>query len=139
MEANKRWIERGSHLHRACRHLASLTGRNNPAKALGIYGEAALLKCFEITFELAWRTLQNYLQYEGCKKQETAQQVIQLALENGIIARQEIWRDMQNDCSLENYLYNPDEMQNIAKRINNNYVFELNALDHELRQRAKNV
>lgn len=116
--------------------LVALTGRERPTEKLDIYGEAALVKLFEIAFELALRTLQDYLRYRNFGKVQNPAHIIQLALDNGIISDREQWHDMQRDSDYRNYIYNPGEMRNIAQRIYNSYVFTLNALDDELRKCA---
>ena len=139
MEANKRWVERSSYYHQACKRLATYTGLDRPIDTLDFYEKAALVKLFELAFSLAWRTLHDYLRYEGYEKPQNATQVIQLALENGIIAGREQWNDMLRDSNQENYLYNIDEMHEIAERIYNDYVFTLNELDNKLQKHSENL
>ena len=139
METNKRWIERSSYYHQACERLAAYTGPDRPADALDIYSKDALVKLFELAFALAWRTLQNYLSYEGCGKPQSAEQTINLALENGIISGREQWHDMLRDSNHKNYLYNIDEMHGIAERFYNDYVFTLNELDKKFQKRSENL
>lgn len=134
METNRRWIDRHAYFHRACERLATLTRREMPAEKLNIYGEAAIVKFFEIAFELAWRTLEDYLRFHNCEKPQGPEQVIQLALENGIISQHGQWHDMLRDSDQKNYLYNHAGMHEVAQRIYNNYIFTLNALDARLQE-----
>lgn len=137
MEVNRRWIERSAHFHEIYEQLANLTRRCRPTEKPDICNDAAFVKLFEIAFELAVKTLQDYLRFRGFGKAQDARQTILLAIDNGVPVNRDQWHGMLRDSDCRNYIYNLPEMHNIAQRIYNSYVFALGILDDTLRKEAE--
>ena len=54
-----------------------------------------ILHRFEFTFELAWKTIKDYLEYMGfSEKTGSPREVIQSAFKQGVIENGEIWNDI---------------------------------------------
>ena len=81
-----------------------------------------LIQRFEYTFELAWKVLQDYMQYLGFQFQTGPNTTLQLAFENGLIKDHDRWRKMAKARILTSQTYNEDEADEIAKGIYADYA-----------------
>jgi len=91
-----------------------------------------LIQRFEYTFELAWKTLKDYLEYSGIVlEQITPRTVIKQAFATKILKEGQAWIDMLDDRNLMSHTYNQKIFEKtievIAKKyldlLNNLYVF----------------
>ena len=83
-----RWKLRLENLEKAQAHLAELSRKDS----LNWVEETALIKLFEIVFELSWKTLKDYLYTQGIvtkSPRETIKQAYRLAL----IEQGDVWLD----------------------------------------------
>lgn len=89
----------------------------------------ALIKRFEFTFELAWKTLREFLIDQGYQLEIASPKgVISFAWREGIISGEEIWLDMLNARNATAHDYGRELSGEIAERISNQYCKELTAL-----------
>ena len=89
-----------------------------------------ILHRFEFTFELAWKTLKDYLEYmRFIEKIGSPREVIQTAFKQGIIEDGEKWIDMMLSRNALSHLYDEDESRKIYKKIQEKYVGLLEELD----------
>lgn len=88
---------------------------------------------FEFTFELAWKTIKDYLEYMGItNKVGSPRENIQLAYKQGIIEDGEIWIEiMLNELS---YLYDEQTSRKIYDNIKNRYIKEFKKLEEKFEQ-----
>lgn len=94
-----------------------------------------VLHRFEFTFELAWRTMKDYLEYQGLiDKTGSPRGVIQEAFSNGIIENGQIWIDMMLARNTLSHLYDEETSREIYDDIKNLYISEINKLVDELSQ-----
>lgn len=84
---------------------------------------------FEYTWELAWKTLKDYLEYKGIMLESTTPRAtIKAAFAAGIIGNGEIWMkalDARNDMS---HSYNFQTFEKIIIEIQEQYLSILDAL-----------
>jgi len=59
----------------------------------------ALIKSFEMTFELSWKTLKDYLKYNGIDV-KLPREVIKQSFSNDIIADGQLWIEMLEERHL---------------------------------------
>lgn len=82
-----------------------------------------VLHRFEFTFELAWKTVKDYLEYMGMtEKNGSPREIIQLGFKQGVINDGEAWVSMmlsRNDLS---HLYDEKTSRDIYEKIKNEYV-----------------
>lgn len=94
-----------------------------------------VLHRFEFTFELAWKTMKDYLEYQGLiDKTGSPRGVIQEAFSNGIIENGQIWIDMMLARNTLSHLYDEETSREIYDDIKNLYISEINKLVDELSQ-----
>ena len=94
-----------------------------------------VLHRFEFTFELAWKTMKDYLEYQGLiYKTGSPRGVIQEAFSNGIIENGQIWIDMMLARNTLSHLYDEETSREIYDDIKNLYISEINKLVDKLSQ-----
>lgn len=82
-----------------------------------------VLHRFEFTFELAWKTVKDYLEYLGMtEKIGSPREIIQLGFKQGIISDGEAWVSMMLLRNALSHLYDEKTSREIYEKIKNNYV-----------------
>ena len=88
----------------------------------------ALIQAFEIVFELAWKTMKDYLEYEGIKT-DTPRQTIKTAFLRNLIPDGQIWIDMMEARNKTSHTYNESFAKSLADEITNKFRPALKELD----------
>jgi nucleotidyltransferase substrate binding protein (TIGR01987 family) len=81
-----RWIQRFQNYSKACQQLRRFLAQPN-LNELELQG---LIQCFEYTFELAWKTLKDYLENLGWQP-NSPRNTLQIAFKAGFIAQGDKW------------------------------------------------
>lgn len=90
---------------------------------------------YEFTFELAWKIMKDYLEYNGfVDGLSSPRNIIQLAFQNKIIKNGNIWIQMMLDKNLLSHLYDEEKSREIYNNIKNNYLAEFEQLKHFLEE-----
>lgn len=85
-----------------------------------------ILHRFEFTFELAWKTLKDYLEYMGyLEKTGSPRETIQNAFKQGIIEDGEAWINMMLARNSLAHLYDEEESRKVYKKIKEEYIILL--------------
>lgn len=83
----------------------------------------SILHRYEFTFELAWKTIKDYLEYMGIvNKVESPRENIQLAYQQGIINDGELWIEMMLSRNSLSHLYDEETSRKIYNDIKNKYI-----------------
>ena len=91
-----------------------------------------ILHRFEFTFELAWKTIKDYLEYMGfIEKIGSPREVIQTAFKEGIIENGEKWIDMMLSRNLLSHLYDEEESRKIYEKVKKDYILLLKELQEQ--------
>jgi len=94
-----------------------------------------VLHRFEFTFELAWKTIKDYLEYMGItNKIGSPRENIQQAFKQGLIEDGEIWIEIMLAKNELAHLYNEETSRKIYNNIKNNYIKEFKKLEEKLDQ-----
>jgi nucleotidyltransferase substrate binding protein (TIGR01987 family) len=100
-----RWQQRFENFSRAYLLLESVFKNKKVAEFSDLEKEG-IVQRFEFTFELAWKTLKDYLDYSGVKLEPiTPRHVIKTAFAAGIIADGQVWIDMLEQRNLMSHTY----------------------------------
>jgi nucleotidyltransferase substrate binding protein (TIGR01987 family) len=86
--------------------------------------EQGLIKAFEYTYELAWNTLKDYLEFQGITNIIGSRDSIREAYRNELIENGDIWMKMIVSRNLTSHSYNEETANEISNAIFNEY-FEL--------------
>lgn len=91
-----------------------------------------LIKSFEISFELAWKTLKDYL-FENGINVKFPREVIKESFQKEIIDDGEIWLEMLEKRNLLSHTYEEDEAKIAQELIVNNYFPFMKILYNKLK------
>lgn len=80
----------------------------------------ALIKAFEMTFELSWKTMKDYLKYNGIEV-SMPREVIKQAFMAQIIEDGQLWIDMLEDRNLMAHTYDNSRAQKAVMHIQQRY------------------
>ena len=93
--------------------------------------QMALIKAFEMTFELSWKTMKDYLNYNGIDV-KLPREVIKQAFANDIITDGPLWIDMLEDRNLMAQTYDEARAIKAVNHICQHYIAGLNDLHQYL-------
>jgi nucleotidyltransferase substrate binding protein (TIGR01987 family) len=96
-----------------------------------------VIQRFEYTFELAWKTLKDYLEFSGIvMEQVTPRAVIKQAFAAKIISDGEMWITMLEQRNLMSHTYNQEIFEKVIEQIEDGYFFALQQLMQFFRKQA---
>lgn len=91
---------------------------------------------FEFTFELAWKSLKDYLEYMGLTERTgSPREIIQQAFKQGIIKDGESWINMMLSRNMLSHLYDEKTSRDIFNKIKKEYI----NLFRDLSDKFKNI
>ena len=91
-----------------------------------------ILHRFEFTFELAWKTIKDYLEYMGIsEKTGSPRENIQLGFKHGIISDGELWIEMMLSRNSLSHLYDEGTSREIYNDIKERFVKEFEKLENK--------
>lgn len=120
MEKSKdiRWQQRFQNFKKAFLQLEKAVAIKDP----DIIQQQGIVQCFEYNFELAWKTLQDFLAGErGYVDVRGPRPVIELAFQDGILQDGVKWLEMLKNRNLTSHLYDEQEVQKILEKISKDY------------------
>ena len=121
----QRWMQRKEDLKNALSRLMEALEEENVTDII-IDG---VLHRFEFTFELAWKTMKDYLEYMGIlEKTGSPREVIQSAFQSNLIENGEEWIEMMLSRNTLSHLYDEEESREIYNKIREKYVVMLENL-----------
>jgi nucleotidyltransferase substrate binding protein (TIGR01987 family) len=94
--------------------------------------EQGLIKAFEYTYELAWNTMKDYLDYQGIVDIAGSRDSIREAFKINLISNGQSWMDMLVSRNLTSHSYNEETADEIANAIINTYFDLFKALEIKL-------
>ena len=89
-----------------------------------------MIQRFEFSFELAWKSLKEYMAEQGVADLQFPKQVLQEAYAAGLIDHEEIWLEMLRARNSMSHIYDDMLAAQIADRIQHIFLPALLALAH---------
>lgn len=126
-----RWQQRFDNLESSYQQL-QFAVTENKAQPENQLIQVALIKIFEMTFELSWKTLQDYLKYQGIDT-KTPRETIKQAFKSNIIENGELWIAMLDDRNLMVHAYNKVNALLAVEHICQRYLTGINQIYDYLR------
>ncbi|MBN1930729.1 MAG: nucleotidyltransferase substrate binding protein [Desulfobacterales bacterium] len=123
-----RWKQRFSNYKKALRQLEKFIDKGN----LTELEKQGLIKVFEYTYELAWTTLKDFLEYRGQTDIYGSRDAIRKAFELGLIDDGENWMDMLESRNKTSHTYNEEIAEEICRAIVDIYYVLFNQLKIKL-------
>lgn len=85
----------------------------------------------EVTFELAWKTMKDYLESEGLRV-NTPRETLKTAFQIGVIEDGHVWLDALTNCNLVAHTYYEAAAEELTLAIKDAYFPQLRKLYQKL-------
>jgi nucleotidyltransferase substrate binding protein (TIGR01987 family) len=108
---------------------------NNVIYRTGVIGQ------FNLTFELAWKALQEVLRIHGAEGAETGspREILQLGYKFGFINDSSVWMLMLKKRNLSIHIYNEDEIDEMLLLTRDSFIPAFASLEETLKQKLKDA
>lgn len=141
MAEDIRWEQRFMNYKKALARLQAVQANELPS--LSELEKEGLIQRFEYTYELAWKTLQEFLRYKGYIDFAGPNATLSLALQDGYITDADGWRKMKKSRELMSHTYDEGQADQIVSDIAGTFVHLLEQLcirlTNELDQKQLNL
>lgn len=87
-----------------------------------------LIQRFEFTFELAWKSMKEYLEDQGVAALQFPKQVLTEAYAAGMLQDDQVWLQMLASRNITSHIYSDSEAAAIAGEITGHYLPALREL-----------
>jgi len=134
MSEDIRWKQRFNNFESAYSWLGQAVSANTDRPDDNLI-QMALVKFFEMTFELAWKTMKDYLKFNGIDV-KLPREVIKQAFANDIIIDGQIWIDMLENRNVMAHVYDQALAHETVCRICQNYMSALQQLHDFMMEKA---
>lgn len=124
-----RWEQRFSNFNKVFAQLERFIAETG----LNEMEEQGLIKAFEYTYELSWKTLQDLLKDKGYTNILGPKPVIEQAFQDGYIADGNTWMQMHKSRNLTSHTYDEATAEEIIEKIRSHYF----DLFHQLKLRLE--
>ncbi|WP_288916765.1 nucleotidyltransferase substrate binding protein [uncultured Synechococcus sp.] len=128
-----RWRQRLENLQRALGQLKAALEAHNACINDEVIG-MAVVKAYEFSFELSWKTLKDLLSYEGIDAQ-LPREVLRQAFSYGLLKNGQLWIDMLEQRNLMAHTYDQARANQALMLIRETFAPELLQLAAELEKR----
>ncbi len=116
---NKRWLQRFENFEKASINLNETIECIKQNGINKIY-TMALIQAYEIVFELAWKTMKDYLEFNGIIT-DTPRETIKEAFSKNIISDGQIWIEMMEARNKTSHTYKEEYAKSLCDDILNIY------------------
>ena len=118
-----RWKQRFSNFERTI----TLLERTLQIENLSEVERAGLIQFYEMSFELAWKLMKDYLEEEGLTV-KSPRQAIKQAFQSELLADGQVWMDALGDRNLTAHTYNESIALQVVAQIRTRYAPALHQL-----------
>lgn len=129
MNKDIRWQQRFVNFNKALKQLERFVKEED----LNEMEEQGLIKAFEYTYELAWKTLQDLLKEKGYNGITGPKPVIMQSFQDGYIYNGKEWNLMHKSRNKTSHTYDEETAKEIINEIHETYVFLLKDLQIKLK------
>lgn len=130
MNTDIRWQQRFSNFSKAFSQLEKFIKHEN----LNDLEKQGLIKAFEYTYELSWKTLQDLLRDKGYNNIAGPKPVIEQGFQDGYIEDGMGWMRMHKSRNLATHTYDEETAMEIIENIRAEYFFLLQKLREKLEE-----
>ena len=126
-----RWQQRFSNYRKALKKMSEFLEKEE----LNKLEEQGLIKAFEYTFELAWNTLKDFLEYQGIGEVVGSRDSIRKAFSEGLLQDGHIWMQMIESRNKTSHTYNEATADEIVRLVKESYYSAFCELERVLAKR----
>ena len=124
-----RWQQRFKNYQKALAQLRKFISKGE----LSELEEQGLIKAFEYTYELAWTTLKDFLEYQGHAGIYGSRDAIRKAFELNLVQDGQGWMDMLESRNKTSHTYNEEIAQEICQAVQTRYFKLLEQLEETMK------
>lgn len=125
-----RWQQRFDNFERSLNYLRDSLQLKDP----DIIQQAGIIHFFEISFELSWHLLKDYLKEEGFDNIKSPRSAIKKAFEIHLIDEGESWLELLSDRNLTTHTYDEAKAIEVVDLIHTKYFLLLEQLYYTFKQ-----
>ncbi len=125
-----RWKQRLLNFKKSLSHLAVAVEIEEPS----IVQQAGTIQFFEMSFELAWKTLKDYLEEQGFVDVKSPKATLKKAFEISLIQDGHLWLEALENRNLAAHTYDEETAQEIYNLICHSYFPLLEELKNRLEE-----
>lgn len=126
-----RWKQRFQNFEKAMSYLEQGLEIPNP----DIVQKAGVIQFFEMSFELAWNLVKDYLEEQGFVDIKSPRGTLKKAYEMNMLENGHDWMDLLQDRNLTAHTYDEQKATEMEQLIQNKYFPLLKALQHSFNQK----
>ncbi|WP_198669903.1 nucleotidyltransferase substrate binding protein [Cognataquiflexum aquatile] len=127
-----RWKQRFQNYEKAMGYLEQALQIPNP----DIVQKAGIIQFFEMSFELAWNMVKDYLEDQGFVDIKSPRGALKKAFEMNILENGHDWMDLLQDRNLTAHTYDEQKATEMELLIQNKYFPILKALQLNFKQKS---
>ena len=98
-----------------------------------------IIQRFEFTYEMAWKLMKSFLEYEGITEVNSPRTVFKEAYSVGLISSADDWLSMITDRNMTSHTYDEQMAFLVCERITTQHVHVLDALFYSLKERLQSL
>jgi len=117
MKQDIRWKQRYQNLKKSYTNLSKALDLKNP----DIFQRAGLIHFFSMTFELAWKTMKDFLEDQGSTDVTTPRSAIKKSFEVELLQDGKTWLECLEKRNLMTHVYDEEIASEVETLIKNNY------------------
>lgn len=130
-DSDIRWKQRFANFSKAMNHLENALQIPSP----DIVQKAGIIQFFEMSFELAWNMVKDYLEEQGFVDVKSPRSALKKAFEMNILENGHDWMDLLQDRNLTAHTYDEQKASDMEQLIDNKYFPILKALQVSFKQK----
>ena len=123
-----RWQPRFSNYQKALKQLQKFVEK----PFLSELEEQGLIKAFEYTYELAWTSLKDFLEFQGFEGLIGSRDTLREAFRQDLLSDGEVWMDMLQSRNMTSHSYNEETANKISNIVITKYYSLFLALEKKL-------
>lgn len=127
-----RWKQRFQNFEKAIGHLGDALEIENP----DLLQKAGIIQFFEMSYELAWNTMKDYLEEQGFTDVKTPRSALKKAFEVELIENGHSWMELLLDRNLTAHTYDEEKATEVEELIHDRYFPLLMQLYKTLKQKS---
>ncbi|CAG5011879.1 hypothetical protein DYBT9275_05045 [Dyadobacter sp. CECT 9275] len=124
-----RWKQRFQNLEKSLHFLEQAIEIQNP----DIIQKAGLIQFFEISFELSWNVLKEYMEEQGFTELRSPRDTIKKAFEIGLITDAHTWLQTLQNRDLTSHTYDEETAEKLVREIESVYYPLLKQVANQLK------
>ncbi|WOD41157.1 HI0074 family nucleotidyltransferase substrate-binding subunit [Nodosilinea sp. E11] len=133
MSHDLRWVQRFQNFDEAYQTFGRVFERYQTAPDDEVV-QIALIQAFAFTFEIAWRTMKEYLEYDGYSGLSNSKQTVRVAFQAGMITSPEDWMATIARRNMTNHVYDTAVLQEMITFIRDEFIPLVQAFHSEFSQ-----